>query len=76
VDDAINIHFPGYSADAANFLVEKRNINGVGIDTLSADCGISTDFKVHHIINGGCKYILENVTNLDKLPPTGATLII
>ncbi|MGR3294009.1 MAG: cyclase family protein [Candidatus Scalindua sp.] len=76
VDDANKLHFPGYSADAAGFLVEKRDINGIGIDTLSADCGISTDFTVHHIINGGSKYILENVANLDKLPPTGATLII
>jgi kynurenine formamidase len=75
-DAADKLHFPGYSADAAGFLVEKRDINGIGIDTLSADCGISTDFTVHHIINGGSKYILENVANLDKLPPTGATLII
>jgi kynurenine formamidase len=76
VDDANKLHFPGYSADAASFLVEKRGINGIGIDTLSADYGISTDFAVHHIINGSSKYILENVANLDKLPPTGATLII
>jgi kynurenine formamidase len=76
VDDTDKLHFPGYSAEAAIFLVEKRYINGIGIDTLSADCGISTDFKVHHIINGSCKYILENIANLDRLPPTGATLII
>ena len=61
---------------AAGFLIEKRNINGIGIDTLSADYGVSTDFAVHHIINGAGKYILENVKNLDKLPPTGAILII
>lgn len=76
VDDSNKLHFPGYSADAADFLVEKRDINGIGIDTLSADCGMSTDFAVHHIINGSSKYILENVANLDKLPPTGATLIV
>lgn len=75
-DDANKFHFPGYSAEAAGFLVEKRNINGIGIDTLSADYGISTDFAVHHIINGAGKYILENVANLDRLPPTGATLIV
>jgi kynurenine formamidase len=37
---------------------------------------MSSDFAVHHIINGAGKYILENVANLDKLPPIGATLII
>ncbi|MBC8553267.1 MAG: cyclase family protein [Candidatus Brocadiales bacterium] len=76
VDDAGKLHFPGYSADAAVFLIDKRGINGIGIDTLSADCGMSVDFAVHHIINGAGKYILENVSNLDKLPTTGATLII
>ncbi len=76
VDDINKLHFPGYSADAADFLIKKRVINGIVIDTLSADYGISTDFDVHHIINGAGKYILENVANLDKLPPTGAMLII
>jgi kynurenine formamidase len=75
-DETNKLHFPGYSVKAAGFLIEKRNINGIGIDTLSADYGVSIDFAVHHIINGAGKYILENVTNLDKLPPTGATLII
>ncbi len=75
-DDAKKLHFPGYSEEAARFLVEKRNIKGIGIDTLSADYGMSSDFAVHHIINGAGKYILENVANLDKLPPSGTILII
>jgi len=75
-DDTNKLHFPGYSPEAAAFLVEKREINGIGIDTLSADYGISTDFAVHHIINGAGKYILENLANLDKLPPSGITLIV
>lgn len=70
------LHFPGFSGDAVRFLIEKRNINGIGIDTLSADYGISSDFIVHHIINSAGKYILENVANLDKLPPHGTMLII
>lgn len=70
------MHFPGYSKEAASFLVEKRHIKGVGIDTLSVDCGNCSDFPVHHNINGAGKFILENVANLDKLPPKGATLII
>lgn len=70
------MHFPGYSKEATGFLVEKRHIKGVGIDTLSGDCGNCSDFPVHHSINGAGKFILENVANLDKLPPKGATLII
>ncbi len=75
-DDDNVLHFPGYSEESARFLIEKRNINGIGIDTLSADFGMSPKFPVHHIINGAGKYILENVANLDKLPPSGATLLI
>ncbi len=75
-DKVGNLHFPGFSRDAARFLVEKRDVKGIGIDTLSADNGMSSDFAVHHILNSAGKYILENVANLDKLPPKGATIII
>jgi kynurenine formamidase len=70
------MHFPGYSKESTGFLVTKRNIKGIGIDTLSGDCGTSPDFIVHHTINTAGKFILENVANLDKLPSKGATLII
>lgn len=76
MDSNSRMHFPGYSKEAAVFLVENRHIKGIGIDTLSGDCGNCSDFKVHHIINGAGKFILENVANLDKLPPKGFTLII
>lgn len=75
-DNNGQMHFPGYSKESANFLIEKRRVKGIGIDTLSGDCGNCSDFSVHHIINGAGKFILENIANLDKLPPKGATLII
>ena len=70
------MHFPGYSRESVGFLVEKRQIKGIGIDTLSGDCGTSSDFQVHHVIGSAGKFILENVANLDKLPPRGSILII
>lgn len=45
------LHFPGYSAEAARFLIEERRARGLGIDTLSIDPGTSRDFAVHHIVN-------------------------
>jgi kynurenine formamidase len=75
-DNNGRLHFPGYSRESASFLIEKRHVKGIGIDTLSGDCGNCSDFQVHHTINGAGKFILENVANLDKLPPKGATLII
>jgi len=73
--DTAHLHFPGISREAAEFLVTRRKINGVAIDTASMDYGPSKDFIAHQIINGANVYGLENVANLEKLPPTGATLI-
>lgn len=70
------LHFPGYSADAARWLVQKRKVKGIGIDTLSMDPGLSKDFAVHHIVNGAGRFGLENVAQLDQLPPRGFYLII
>lgn len=70
------LHFPAYTAEAARFLVEQRNIRGLGVDTLSIDQGISRTFDVHHIVNAAGRYGLENVAHLDQLPPRGFTLIV
>ncbi len=75
-DTAGRLHFPGYGADAAKFLVEERNIRGIGIDTMSIDPGLSRTFAVHKIINGAKRYGLENVANLDKLPVRGFYLVV
>ncbi len=70
------LRFPGFSPDAARFLVEERDIRGLGIDNMSVDYGLSTDFAVHGITHGAGKYHLENLANLHRLPPTGAYLIV
>lgn len=73
--DTAHLHFPGFSREAAEFLVTKRKINGVGIDTASMDYGPSKDFIAHQIINGANLYGLENVAHLEQVPATGATLV-
>jgi kynurenine formamidase len=70
------MHFPGYSLDAAKFLVEGRQILGLGIDTLSIDYGPSTDFPVHQYTLPHSVYQLENVANLDRVPATGAIVVV
>lgn len=62
--------FPTVSKEAAALLI-ARNINGLGIDTLSPDCP-ANDFPVHQIILGAGKYIIENVANAQLMPPRGA----
>ena len=68
-------HFPGLAVDAANYLAHDRRVAAVGIDTPSIDHGPSKDFIVHRVINGANKPAFENLANLDRVPPKGATLI-
>jgi kynurenine formamidase len=72
--DARTLHFPGFSRQAAEFLVSQRGIRGIGIDTASIDPGRSSDFPVHRVVNGADLYGLENVAALEHLPPKGATV--
>ena len=73
--DTANLHFPGFSREAVEFLVHERDINAIGVDTPSIDYGPSQDFIVHQILNGANKPGFENLANLARVPPHGATLI-
>ncbi len=73
--DASNLVFPSYGEDAARLLVEKRKVTILGVDTASTDFGQSKDFIVHRIAAARQVSNLENLTNLDRLPPTGALVI-
>ncbi|WP_337845217.1 cyclase family protein [Thermus sp.] len=70
------LHFPGFSPEAVAFLVEEREIVGVGVDTLSLDFGPSKDFKAHLTLLGAGKYGLENLANLAQVPPAGALILV
>ena len=70
------MHFPGYSLDTAKFLIEARNIFGLGIDTLSIDSGPSADFPVHQYALSHSVYQLENVANLERAPAIGAIVVV
>lgn len=73
--DAANLHFPGISKEAAELLARDRDVDAVGIDTPSLDHGPSRDFAAHRTLAAANIYGLENVANLGRLPPTGATVI-
>lgn len=68
------LHFPGLHPDAATWLVENRSIRAIGLDTPSIDHGPSTHFRSHRILFEANIPALENVANLDALPPKGAWL--
>ncbi|MEO6214205.1 MAG: cyclase family protein [Vicinamibacterales bacterium] len=73
--DASKLSFPSFGADAARLLVEERGAAALGIDTASIDYGRATDFQVHRIAAAKNVVGLENLTNLDRLPPRGALVV-
>ncbi len=60
--------WPGLGGDAARYLVEKE-VSLVGCDTLAIDAFGSEDNPAHYALLGNEVYIVENLKNLDKLPP-------
>jgi len=73
--DASRLHFPSFGPEAARLLVEQREVALLGADVASIDHGQSADFQVHRIAAARDVPGLENLTNLDQLPATGATVI-
>ena len=73
--DASKLHFPSFGVDAARLLVEERGAAALGVDVASIDYGQSKDFMVHRVAAARGVPGLENLTELDELPPTGAVVI-
>ncbi|MBD0388316.1 MAG: cyclase family protein [Nostoc sp. C3-bin3] len=69
-------HFPGFGSDATQFLLNERQIIGVGIDTHGVDPGQDKSFAINRLVLEQSRIVLENLTNLDQLPPKGTTLAI
>jgi kynurenine formamidase len=69
------LHFPGLHPDAARWLVTERTIDAIGIDTASIDYGQSTLYEAHRALAERNVPVFENLTNLDRLPPTGAMIV-
>jgi kynurenine formamidase len=72
--DASKLHFPSYGADATRYLI-GRKVGALGADVASIDYGASKDFIVHQLVAAANVAGLENIANLNQLPPTGATII-
>jgi kynurenine formamidase len=75
-DGAGNMHFPGFGQDVIQFLIDERQIAGVGIDTHGVDSGLDTTFAINRMMLEKPRIVLENLTNLDKLPSKGIMLAI
>lgn len=70
------LHWPGFSGEAVEFLVNERGIVGIGTDTHGADPGNDEEFGASYAMYDADGMILECLGGLDQLPPVGATLVI
>jgi kynurenine formamidase len=75
-DAAGTLHFPGFGPEACEWLLRRRGIRCLGVDTLSIDPGNSTTFETHLILAEADRYGLENLANLDRIPRRGATIVV
>jgi kynurenine formamidase len=72
-------HTPGPDPDAVRFLVEQRDVLGFGVETIGTDAGqahgFTPPYPAHFYMHGKGRYGLQCLTNLDRLPPTGALIL-
>jgi kynurenine formamidase len=70
------LHWPGFGADAAEYLVSERGAVGLGTDTHGADPGNDEEYGASFAMYDADGMILECLGGLDQLPLVGATLVV
>ena len=77
-DSLEDFHFPGFAGSAAELMVE-RGVVGIGVDTISVDPGVAAadnSWPVHNVAQPAGLWLLEGLSRLERLPPTGATIVV
>lgn len=78
-DDA-GAHFPGVSVEGAKWLGDHPNLSGFGVEQVGIDAGAAGGFDpvfpVHYYLLGADKYGVTSLRNLDRLPDSGATIVV
>ena len=70
------LHFPGFDGKTTKFLLDERDIAGVGIDTHGVDPGQDQSYATNTQVLSEPRIVLENLTNLDQMPATGSNIVI
>ena len=78
--DESGSHTPGVSAAGARWLPEHPAVSGFGVETVGIDARcrrrIEPPFPAHYFLLGADKYGLTQLQNVERLPVTGAVLIV
>ena len=72
-------HSPGFHRSSSELLARDRDVLGVGVETVGTDAGqagtFDPPFPNHATMHGAGKFGLASLTNLHRLPATGAVVI-
>ncbi len=75
--DALGLpRYPGIDVEAARILLEERGAAGLGIDSPGIDSHRDGNYATNRLALAQGRIVLENLTNLEELQPTGATIFI
>jgi kynurenine formamidase len=77
-DDGVP-HYPGWSIEVLRYLYEERKITASGHETTDTDPGVAVakdDYSLETYILAQDRYQVELLSNLDKVPPIGALVVI
>jgi kynurenine formamidase len=71
---------PGPDVDASRWLAHERQISGFGVETVGIDAGAAggfdPPFPLHNFLLGAGRLGLTQLANLEKLPITGALVVV
>ncbi|XP_062618148.1 isatin hydrolase-like, partial [Saccostrea cucullata] len=76
LQDDTTYHFPSWHEEAVTWLINKRQVNAIGVDTPSTDYGQSRTLPCHVIMGKNNVVGIENVANLDNIPESGSTIYV
>jgi kynurenine formamidase len=73
-------HTPGPDVEASRWLSQERGISGFGTETVGIDAGsaggMDPPFPLHNFLLGAGRLGLTQLANLDRLPLTGAMIVV
>ncbi|GAU91953.1 hypothetical protein RvY_04109 [Ramazzottius varieornatus] len=75
--DVKSLKYPAFSEESANFLIHDRKAKGIGTDlgSLEHPMNLGKEF-VHRVVAHANRIGIEFAANLEKLPPTGAFVMV
>ena len=66
--------FPAWSIETVKFLVEQRGVTAIGHESLDTDTTDKMESETYLLQKG--RYQIEVMANLDKVPATGALIVV